>query len=246
MIRSRHPIAEVLLLLLFATAHVRATWFTFTDPAYFTSHYAAEDGPLEYATALLLLIAGIILVRRAVLLGADKPRRYVWLTCLYALAFVFAAGEEVSWGQRIFNWESGDFFVTHNHQAETNLHNLVVGDYHLASTLFGNLLTPVILMYLLVLPLLFGRLRFVDRFVDALAVPVPSARHAVLGLIATLMMGVITLNRQFELYELAFSVIMVMIFLSPRNAAVWSLQGAGAWHPLAARPGHHSDRPAGS
>ena len=63
------------------------------------------------------------------------------LTAVYALIFFMAAGEEVSWGQRIIGWESGEFFLQHNKQEETNLHNLMVGDVHLTKSLFGPVLT---------------------------------------------------------------------------------------------------------
>ncbi|MWB79288.1 hypothetical protein GLS40_14705 [Pseudooceanicola sp. 216_PA32_1] len=226
MTRSRHPIAELLLLSLFIVAHASSVWFAFTDPDYFTLSYAAEDGPLEYATAVLLFIGCLVLARRALQAPAHgQPRYYLWLTGLYALMFFFAAGEEVSWGQRIFDWQSSAYFLQHNYQGETNLHNLVIGDVHLAEKIFGNALTPIILLYLLVLPLLFGRVRWVGAFVRLLAVPVPRGLHAWMALIASLLMGVITIKRQFELYELAFGIITLMIFLSPRNPGVWGLTG---------------------
>jgi len=37
--------------------------------------------------------------------------------------------EEISWGQRVFNFESPDYFKTHNLQSETNLHNFLTGPY---------------------------------------------------------------------------------------------------------------------
>ena len=41
-----------------------------------------------------------------------------------ALIFIFGAGEEISWGQRIFNVESSEYFLENNAQGETNLHNM--------------------------------------------------------------------------------------------------------------------------
>ncbi|MDY7021056.1 MAG: hypothetical protein SWJ54_06795, partial [Cyanobacteriota bacterium] len=42
---------------------------------------------------------------------------------LAACGSFYVAGEEISWGQHIVGWESGDFWKTINDQEETNLHN---------------------------------------------------------------------------------------------------------------------------
>lgn len=41
-----------------------------------------------------------------------------------ALILFWMAMEEISWGQRIFGWETSDYFLENNMQGETNLHNL--------------------------------------------------------------------------------------------------------------------------
>lgn len=38
--------------------------------------------------------------------------------------YIVCAGEEVSWGQRVFGWETPESFAEANEQGETNLHNL--------------------------------------------------------------------------------------------------------------------------
>ena len=40
------------------------------------------------------------------------------------LALIYFLGEEISWGQHFFNWESPGFFENKNNQQETNLHNI--------------------------------------------------------------------------------------------------------------------------
>ncbi len=51
-----------------------------------------------------------------------KKRNFFYL--LFALMYFFAAGEEISWGQRILNFSSPAFFAANNAQGEFNLHNL--------------------------------------------------------------------------------------------------------------------------
>ena len=189
----------------------------FWDPEFFTLVYAAEDGPVEYGTALFLLIAAFILARHALAMNATGRRRAAALTLFYGLLFFLAAGEEVSWGQRIFGWESGEFFQENNKQDETNLHNLVIFGVHLTKTLFGPVLTAIILLYLVVLPLLYPRKGVVQRLADRFVVPVPWVKHGVIALAASILIAVIDVNRKWEVYALVFSLIVVSLFLPPQN-----------------------------
>ena len=56
-----------------------------------------------------------------------KARRRFIL--LIAIGTYVIAMEEISWGQRILGFKSDDFFSIYNMQKETNLHNLVSGEY---------------------------------------------------------------------------------------------------------------------
>jgi hypothetical protein len=42
---------------------------------------------------------------------------------LYSLGCIYFAGEEASWGQHWFGWETSEFFLGINSQQETNFHN---------------------------------------------------------------------------------------------------------------------------
>ncbi|QYX55783.1 hypothetical protein K1T73_11910 [Roseovarius sp. SCSIO 43702] len=189
----------------------------FWDREYFHLVYAAEDGLVEYGTALFLLVASVVLLVRASQMRGRAGALAVGLTCFYALLFFLAAGEEISWGQRIFGWESGEFFKENNKQYETNFHNLMVGDMHLAKTLFGSVLTVVILLYLVGLPLLYPRGGWIARVADRLAVPVPKLKHGIIAIVASLIIAVIDVPRKWEVYELVFSLLVVSIFLMPLN-----------------------------
>lgn len=87
-----------------------------------------EDGPVEWATVLALLALAVLVARH--LLTASKDQFPWWLkTAGYALIglALFAAGEEISWGQRIFGFSTGETMQKINLQQETNLHNLIPG-----------------------------------------------------------------------------------------------------------------------
>ncbi len=191
----------------------------FVNPTYFWSTFAAEDKLVEYGTAFFLLVSCVVLALNARSLSGKGLRVAALLTLLYALIFFLAAGEEVSWGQRIIGWESGEFFQQHNKQAETNLHNLMVGDVHLTKSLFGPVLTFCILLYLVVLPLLYTRSTRIAALADRLAVPVPWLRHGIIAIIASVIIAMIDVQRKWEVYELVFSLLTVSVFLLPQNRA---------------------------
>lgn len=186
--------------------------------AEYRSGFAVEDGPVEWSTAICLFLASFVLLRNALRLAERAEATAAALTALYALVFFFGAGEEISWGQRLFGWEPGEFFRENNAQAETNIHNLVVGDVKLVNTLFGPILTLCVLLYLAGLPLLYTRSGFIRRVTDRLAVPVPAMRHTVLTLAASAIVVALPMIAKWESYELVFSVICVSIFLAPHNA----------------------------
>ena len=187
------------------------------DEIYFKAVYAFEDGPVEYATAFGLLFCCFAFIRNAISLKRRALTLAAICTSVYALLFFLGTGEEISWGQRIFGWQSGEFFMENNKQFETNLHNLRVGDTNLAKTVFGSGLTTVILLYLVVMPQLYMRVTFLRRVIDRLAIPVPGLRHTALAILASLVIAMMDHGRKWEVYELVFSLLMLSIILRPQN-----------------------------
>ncbi|MEW5757248.1 MAG: tetratricopeptide repeat protein [Pseudomonadota bacterium] len=60
---------------------------------------------------------------------ALRPSKYRAFFSLLGVACLYVLLEEVSWGQRLFGFESPDLFKESNLQGETNLHNFFVGPY---------------------------------------------------------------------------------------------------------------------
>jgi hypothetical protein len=80
-----------------------------------------EDSVVEYLSALFLLLTSLFLLGSGYF-GRHKEARTILL--LAALMFFFAAGEEISWGQRIFGFVTSEAWRDINLQEETNLHNI--------------------------------------------------------------------------------------------------------------------------
>ena len=107
-----------------------------------------EDGVFESVTpilliaAMLLLAFGIMYLRKDRELGRYRNLLTVFYIFLILIFFLYAM-EEISWGQRIFGWETPQTFEG-NVQDETNLHNYF-NQYYL---LFYKLLvfTPVLVL----------------------------------------------------------------------------------------------------
>ncbi len=83
-----------------------------------------EDYWVESLTAVWFLLAGLLLFVTALV------ERGIFQRCVYILggvAMVFASGEEISWGQRIFGFATPDFLMRLNDQQELTVHNLANG-----------------------------------------------------------------------------------------------------------------------
>lgn len=96
-----------------------------------------EDGFYESLTAWFFLAAGLVF-----LYGFFKGTNRNVFFLLFAVAFIFAAGEEISWGQRIFHFATPAALEANNAQGEFNFHNLnfIQHETGLGSSIKGMLL----------------------------------------------------------------------------------------------------------
>ncbi len=196
-------------------------YFDITDPDFFDTVFSAEDGIVEYLTAVMLFSVSMLCCVRFFKLWRFTSVGWKMGVLGFALLFFFATGEEISWGQRIFNIESGDFFVNNNAQGETNLHNLVVDGKKVNKIIFSQLLMVIMALYLIVIPLLYRKNAWLKKLMDRFAVPVVRWHHTLAFITATLLILVHTSGRKWETYELAFGVIFFLIFLHPLNAFIY-------------------------
>jgi hypothetical protein len=198
-------------------------YFANTNLQYFDEVYTKEDGFAEYATAFLLFCSAILLIYR--FLKLQKFKKGLWKVGILALAlvFLFGAGEEISWGQRIFNVESSDFFIENNAQGETNLHNIVVDGKKVNKIIFSQLLTIVLVIYLIIAPFLFRKVESIKNLANTCAVPIVKWHHTIAFLVVTGILVFMGSDRKWELYELAFGVIFFLIFLNPLNKNIYQI-----------------------
>ena len=82
----------------------------------------SEDGIIEYLSAFFWLI-GIILSIKIVI---SKELKMKAIAIVFLMICIISLGEEISWGQRVFNIRTPDIMVNANRQAEMNFHNLYI------------------------------------------------------------------------------------------------------------------------
>lgn len=198
-----------------------SVYFGITDEKFFNDVITTEDGVVEYGTAVFLFLIALLSAYRLFTLGKNKS--FTWKLGVFAfvLLFIFGAGEEISWGQRIFGIESSEYFLENNAQKETNLHNLVVGGKKVNKVIFSQLLMVIMVVYLIVTPILYRKKQWVRDLMDRFAVPVVQWHHTIAFLVCTALVSIIPAERKWEIYELAFGVIFLLIFLNPLNKAIF-------------------------
>src|SRR5688500_16187413 len=91
---------------------------------------------------------------------------------------LFGAGEEISWGQRVFDIETPSSLMERNAQKELNLHNLTFEwngkGVKINRLVFGRGMALALVLYLFVLTPLYRRKPRVQRLVDDWAIPIPT------------------------------------------------------------------------
>lgn len=112
-------------------------------PSTYANFYLSEHGIVENLTVVALLPAiylGFALFQRRRQLPGTPPSWLpqplrlrlppIWLGLwflLNGLGALYMAGEEISWGQHIWGWQTPDVISTLNDQNETNFHNISGG-----------------------------------------------------------------------------------------------------------------------
>lgn len=146
--------------------------------------------------ALLLVLFAMLFAVRIYSPKIGKTKLFAFLGFL-SVALIFVIGEEISWGQRIFNWETPETIKAYNYQDETNLHNFINPILPLIYPLFGMTAFLIMLAYWF-FPAV-GRSYFI-----AFIVPSPSFFVLFFFMAASSFMG------QGELFESLFSLFCLL------------------------------------
>jgi hypothetical protein len=104
------------------TAAVCALGVALAGPEWMPRGWTREDGPVEYAGFAAFLGASVLAFVAASRIR--RAHRLAFAAAVLGAVLVVAAGEEISWGQRLFGTETPAVLVDGNRQDELNLHNI--------------------------------------------------------------------------------------------------------------------------
>lgn len=113
-------------------------------------HVLREDGPAEWATALMAWLAGLLTLYHA-LRTWQTTRTIHWFALGFGLACLLIGFEEISWGQRLFGVETPDTIARYNTKDEINLHNMFP---FLTGVRTRYIYSVIVLFYGIMMPLL--------------------------------------------------------------------------------------------
>lgn len=216
-------------------------YFAHTNLEYFEAVFAVEDGLVEWLTVAWLLLSCGLCLTRFVKLRGKRPKLFLFMLLFFAAGFFFGAGEEVSWGQRIFEIKSSEFFMTHNSQGETNLHNLVVGGTKINKLLFGLILGIGIAFYCLVLPTLARKYPKIMDLVRKFAIPLPRGRQILAYVVIFILVQINPSPKRGELVEFGGTLMFFLMFLNPWNRSLFQLEDNRPRHQHHGQRRHHNN-----
>ena len=148
-------------------------------------HILIEDGIVEWMQFLcftvISMLLGFVFFDR--LKRADRGVLELLALGGLSLLCALAALEEISWFQRILNIESSEYFLQNNRQAETNIHNLAVGDGSLHKNVLLKLIFITGITHNLILPLVARYKPGVRTWVEKLGLYLPPISASVIYLV---------------------------------------------------------------
>jgi hypothetical protein len=109
--------------LIVATVFLGLTYLPLIGSERILDIFAREDGVFENLTSLYLFLTSVIFAA-----CFFRFRKSAWLLRLsfagLTLLFFMGAGEEISWGERVFDWDDRNLIRGINVQRELTIHNL--------------------------------------------------------------------------------------------------------------------------
>ena len=213
-------LVEKLVLTLVILMLVAGIVLYYTNPSRFL-WYTEEDHLVEWLTVLGLLLGFGVCISRFFRLLKKRSWWFLTVTLLLGVMLFFAAGEEISWGQRIFGISSSEYFKEHNAQGETNLHNLVVDGVKLNKLIFTVILGVGMAVYLIAVPIVHSKNTQLRNFLDRSAVPVAGTFHIIAFLIMAAITTIVPHAKNAEMLECGATLIFFLIIRFPKNGYVF-------------------------
>ena len=210
-------ITEKLIVSFLIITVVIGIYFFYTNKDFY-AYLVQEDGVFENLTSIFLFLSSFYLFYFFI---SNIKLKSIWWKMgiiIMIIGLFFGAGEEISWGQRIFHIESSKFFNENNSQKETNLHNMIVDGVKLNKLIFSNLLSIIFSIYFLILPILWRKNNFIKKTINQFGIPIANNYQVIIFMISSLIIILsISNERKWEIWEYTFALTMFLIVLNPLN-----------------------------
>lgn len=140
-----------------------------------------EDGVVEYGSSIFWFFAALILFASLTIQKrrSSLKRFYALPYLSIILFFVVCSGEEISWGQRIFDIETPELLKRINVQQETTLHNIG------SISVFSNVFFLITIGFFILVPFLSAKYDRLRALCYYCSFPIPN-RFAVYVFLVTL------------------------------------------------------------
>lgn len=199
-----------------------AIYVSRTNLFYFESAMVAEDGFFQWMIFYTLMFASVMCFYRASILKPFRGSIFAACLVLGGILFLAFAMDEISWGQRIFGFQSPLFFQTHNTKMQVNIHHLVINGFHLNNMIFTVAIKILATLYFLVLPFFYTKLEKIRAFVNRFAIPLPRYTQTGAYVILAGLVSLIPSDFRYVIFEFGFYWILVLMMYNPLNDEVFS------------------------
>lgn len=196
----------------------------------------AEDHYFENFGAFSLLVASLCMAVAAWISRNSLSRLQRVSIVMLALLFFFGAGEEISWGQRIFNYETPEDVSEVNAKDEVNLHNLAIFHDGGKNSLPFKAFQAFWFVYALVIPVTAARWEKARRFFQRFLYIVPwsfGILFLVNFLLASILSRIAFMGQPGEIQESNHEMLFMMVSITVL-VAVWNKRAARQEEPVKA------------
>jgi hypothetical protein len=195
---------------------------SYTNIDFFLNHYVIEDGFIEWLTVVGLLFGTGVCFTRAKRLYKIRGFLFSLFTIALGILMIVAAGEEISWGQRIFDIQSSAYFQENNSQKEMNFHNLVIGGVRINTLVFSLILISSLLIYMIIVPYIYRKNQKFKNFLDNKGIILPKNYQTLSVLLVFAITSLIPDGKKAELLEFGAVFIFLLIVFYPLNTHIFN------------------------
>jgi hypothetical protein len=196
---------------------LESIFLAFVNVRYFESFIVERSGLLkQFQPMCMVTIAGLSFYR-AWVFRKIKPVTFIVGSILIGFLFTFALGETLTWGQRIFEFPTPEFFMKYNTQQMFTIHNLAFDGVKINKLVFGLILGIITVLYAIVGTAFYRSDSSFGRLIDRWGIPLAQWHHIVFLALCFGLSKLVMSGKKNEVVQFASMAVFVLIFYNPLN-----------------------------